>query len=117
MKLTKREISEAFSLGNFEITFPYLDENIEWNIVGENIFKNRKAVVEHCQQTSKYFQTVTTNFRSYNVIEDKNLIAVNGTAEFLRDNKRVAFVQACDVYQFSESNKLEKITSYCINQK
>lgn len=116
MNFTKKEIAEAFSTGNFEITYPYLAENIEWNVVGENIFKDKKAVLQNCEQTAKYFKSVTTNFKTQNVISENNRIAVNGTAEFFRDNKRIAFVQACDVYEFSDKNELQKITSYCINE-
>lgn len=38
-------------------------------------------------------------------------------AEFLRDNKRVSFVSACDVYEFNDDNQIQKITSYCIQSK
>ena len=37
MKHTQKEIAEAFSNGDFELTFPYLSENIIWDIVGENL--------------------------------------------------------------------------------
>ena len=32
-----KEIAVSFSNGNFELAFPYLSENITWNIIGENV--------------------------------------------------------------------------------
>ncbi len=113
--MTNKQIAELFSAGQFENTYPYLSEKIEWDIFGEKMLKGKKAVVEHCEQTAKYFKSVTTNFRTYNVIEDRNKIAVNGKAEFIRDGKTVAIVNACDVYEFDGSDNIQKVCSYCIN--
>ena len=51
-----------------------------------------------------------------NVIAENGKVAVNGTAEFLRDNKRVSFVSACDLYEFNDKGQILKVTSYCIEQ-
>jgi len=86
-------------------------------VVGENSFTGKKAVMENCEQVAAYFKTVTTNFTTAHIISDNNRVAINGTAEFLRDGQRVAFVWACDVYEFNQQGLLEKITSYCIQEK
>ncbi len=117
MKLSQKEIAESFSNGKFEVAFPYLSENITWNVIGENIFNGKEKVVANCNQIANYFQTVNTTFKTNNVIEDNNLVVISGTAEFSRDNKRIAFVSACDVYEFNDDDELEKITSYCIPEK
>ncbi len=115
--MTQKEIAEAFSNGEFEKTFPYFSDTILWEVVGENKFTGWDEVIENCILTADYFKTVTTHFKTLNVITDLNRISVNGTAEFLKDNKRVAFVSACDVYEFDNESLLEKITSYCIQKK
>jgi len=33
--MTTKEIAEAFSIGNFELTFPYLADNVKWIVVGD----------------------------------------------------------------------------------
>ena len=53
-----------------------------------------------------YFTSVTTNFKTLNIIAEGNKVVINGTAEFLRDNKRVSFVSACDVYAFNEKSEI-----------
>lgn len=115
--MTKKEIAEAFSNGKFELTYKYLSDKVKWIVVGENSFEGKKAVVDNCEQTANYFKSVTTNFVTQNVIVDGNRVAINGTAEFIRAGKRVAFVSACDVYEFNDNNELESITSYCIQDK
>ncbi|QEH39666.1 hypothetical protein [Chitinophaga sp. XS-30] len=115
--MTKTEIAKAFSNGEFELTFQYLADNVLWTVVGENYFDCKKAVMNNCEQVSSYFKSVTTNFKMTNMIADNNLVAVCGTAEFIRDDKKANFVSACDVYEFNGNNKLQTITSYCIQEK
>lgn len=114
MKHTQEEIAESFSNGNFELTFPYLSENIIWNVVGENLFKGKSEVVNNCKQTSEYFQSVETDFKTEDLIATDNKVVIRGTGEFIRDGKRVNLITACDVYEFNKKGELEKISSYCI---
>lgn len=114
--MTKKQIAELFSGGQFEMTFPHLSENIKWDIFGEKKLQGKQAVVEHCEQTAQYFNSVTTDFRTYNIIEDANKIAINGKGEFIRNGKTVAIVNACDVYEFDKAGLLQKVSSYCINE-
>ncbi len=115
--MTKKQIAEAFSNGKFELTFPYLAENADWSVIGEKQFTGKQEIIKNCEQTAAYFQSVTTDFRTLNVIEQNNLVAINGTAAFIKDNQQVAFVSACDLYEFDDKNQLQKITSYCIEDK
>ncbi|MBV6478995.1 MAG: hypothetical protein HGGPFJEG_01755 [Ignavibacteria bacterium] len=109
-----RQIALAFSNGNFEQTMEYFADDVEWIIVGEKIFKGKNAVIEYCRTISEYFNSVETDFKTINVISSNKCVAVSGTAEFKRNNERVAFVYACDIYEFNNLNKLRRITSYCI---
>jgi hypothetical protein len=117
MPPTQQQIAEAFSNGNFELAFPYLSEKITWNVVGENVFKGKESVIANCKQTADYFNSVQTVFNTDEVIASNNKVVVSGTAEFIKDGKRVNFISACDVYEFNSKNELEKISSYCIPEK
>ena len=44
--MTKSEIANAFSNGNFEICFDYLTENTTWNTPGEQFLNNNPAFHE-----------------------------------------------------------------------
>lgn len=115
--MTKTEIAKAFSNGEFEKTNKFISENAIWTIVEEDTFMGKQAIIANCEQVGNYFKSVTTDFKTLNVIADGNKVVVNGTAEFLRDKKRVSFVSACDVYEFNGKNQIQSITSYCIQSK
>jgi hypothetical protein len=115
--MTQKQIAEAFSNGNFELTFPYLADNVQWTVIGDNYSDGKQAVILYCNQITNYFNSITTNFKTINIIADKNRVAINGTAEFIRNGERINFVSACDVYEFNDNNELQSITSYCLQNK
>jgi ketosteroid isomerase-like protein len=110
---TNKEISEAFSNGEFQSVYNHLSEDVEWNIIGDKILKGKAAVIECCDQTAAYFSSVTTKFAMNNSIIDGNRIAIDGTAHFINKDKKSTQVSSCDIYRF-ENEKLLTITSYCI---
>jgi hypothetical protein len=112
--MTKTEIAKAFSNGEFEKTKNFISDNAEWIVIEEDSFIGKQAILDNCEQVGNYFKSVTTKFKTLNIITDGNKVVINGTAEFLRDNKRISFVSACDVYEFNEKSEIQKITSYCI---
>lgn len=102
-----------FSKGNFSIAFPYLADEVEWNVVGDKIIKGKEHVIDFCIQTAAYFASVTTVFAIVNVITSADKVAINGTAEFINKENKTTSVSSCDVYLF-ENGLLTTITSYCI---
>tara|TARA_R110002124_G_scaffold183735_6_gene351220 strand:+ start:14036 stop:14395 length:360 start_codon:yes stop_codon:yes gene_type:complete len=117
MKSSKKEIAELFSKGEFDKSMDYLNDEIVWNVVGENIFNGKKAVTKNCEQTAEYFKSVQTDFKTDKLIASDNKVIVIGTAEFKRDGKQLNFISASDIYEFNEKSKIEKISSYCIPEK
>lgn len=53
----------------------------------ENIFIGKKAIIDNCGQVSRYFKSVSTDFRTLNIIADDDKVVINGTAEFVRIRK------------------------------
>jgi hypothetical protein len=115
--MTKPEIATAFSNGEFHRTKDSIADNAIWEVVEEDKFVGKSAIIENCNMVGQYFKSVTTNFKTINVISENNKVVVNGTAEFIRDGKRISFVSACDIYEFNDSDQIQKITSYCIQEK
>ncbi len=112
--MTKQEIALAFSNGEFEKTAEFISIDAVWEVVEENTFVGREAIIENCNQVAEYFKSVITDFKKLNVIVQDNKVVINGTAEFSRNGHRISFVSACDLYEFNESDQIERITSYCI---
>lgn len=115
--MTKSAIAQAFSAGEFSKCFAYLTEQSIWDTPGEQYVKGKDEIEEFCKKIRAYFDSVTTKFTKLNVIENDNCVAINGTAEFIRNGKRVSYVSSCDVYVFDKDNKIVNITSYCITQR
>ena len=99
MQPTNKEISEAFSNGNFKFTYDHLADDILWNIVGDKILKDKATVVEFCNKTAAYFAEVTTRFTMHNTIVDNNFVAINGTAHFINKENKSTYVSSCDLYR------------------
>ena len=97
--MTKTEIAKAFSNGEFEKTNPFISDKAVWNVVEEDTFIGKQAIIDNWEQVGAYFQSLTTDFKTLNIIAEGNHVVINVTAEFLKDNKRVSFVSACDVYE------------------
>ena len=115
--MTKIEIAKAFSNEEFEMTYNFISDKAKWIVIEEDKFIDKQAIIDNCEQVGNYFQSVTTDFKTLNIITDGNKVVINGTAEFIINNKRVSFVSACDVYEFNEKSEIQKITSYCIRSK
>ena len=115
--MTISDIAKMFSNGDFKKTYDFIAEDAEWTVVEENNFIGKQAIIDNCEQIGNYFKSVTTNFICLNIISEEKKVVVNGTAGFLKDNKRLLFVSACDLYEFNEKNQIQKITSYCIQAK
>jgi ketosteroid isomerase-like protein len=115
--LTQKEIAELFSNGKFDEVINYLSDEIVWDVVGENVFNGKEAVIKNCEQTAQYFDSVETNFKTHDILLSDNKVVITGTAEFKQDGKSINLVSACDIYEFNEKNLLKKILSYCITKK
>ena len=109
--------AEAFSMGRFEETYERLSDDVVWTIAGESVFRGKDEVVNNCRNVSDYFKSVDTDFRILGITYAIGKVVVQGTAEFHREGKRIAFVHACDVYEFNEQDKLISITSYCVQER
>lgn len=116
-KFKNGEIAYAFSTGKFNLIYDFIAPEAEWEIVGDTVFSGREQIIANCERVSAYFNTVTTNFKIANTLQDGKKVAINGTAEFFKNDQLISFISACDLYEFNEQQQLIKITSYCIAKK
>jgi ketosteroid isomerase-like protein len=115
--MTKTEIAKAFSIGKFDEVIHYIADDAIWEVVEEDKFVGKNAIIENCNLVGHYYRSVTTSFKMLNVISEDDMVAVNGTAELNRDGKQASFVSACDIYSFNDFDQIQKITSNCIKTK
>jgi hypothetical protein len=116
-RISKTEIAKAFSIGEFEGTYKHLSNDAEWKIVEEKTCTGKQAIIDHCEQVAAYFKSVSTDFKTLNIISNQDTVVVEGTAAFKREGQNISFVSACDIYEFNDKGQIQKITSYCIPAK
>ncbi len=113
MSLNIYQIAEAFSSHRFGVTYPYMADEIKWNIVGREELMGREAVIDGCAEAAKFLETVSTTFTKLKINRAETCVIVEGAAQFQDQENQTSSVASCDVYQFSEE-RLVEITSYVI---
>jgi ketosteroid isomerase-like protein len=111
--MNNQQIAQAFSAGRFSECYPFLADDVRWEVIGERLLTGKEAVMQFCDQTAAYFASVSTQFQVHNVIAQHDAVAINGHATFVTADNRTIEVSSCDVYRF-EAGLLKEITSYCI---
>ena len=107
------QIAEAFSSHRFVVTYPYLANEIKWNIVGREELMGREAVIDRCAEAVKFLETVSTTFTKLKINRAETFVVVEGVVQFQDQENQTSSVASCDVYQFSDE-RLVEITSYVI---
>ncbi|WP_460674408.1 nuclear transport factor 2 family protein [Larkinella ripae] len=111
MKLTNQQIAEAFSKHEFELTYPYLSDAIQWNLVGSERIRGKEGVMQTCKESAAYFDTVTTTFAQFVVLTGDDFVVIDSLADYQDAQQQTTRIASCDIYRFTDG-KLSDITSY-----
>jgi uncharacterized cupin superfamily protein len=111
MSLNSDQIAEAFCSHRFAETYPYMAEEIKWNIIGREELVGREAVIHQCRESAKYLETVSATITKLKIIRAETCVIVEGAAQFQDQENQTSSVASCDVFQFSDGQLVE-ITSY-----
>ena len=113
MTLDIAQIAELFCSHRFVATYPYMADEIRWNIVGREELIGREAVIDRCDESAKFLETVSTTITKLKVHRAEPFVVVEGAAQFQDQENQSSSVASCDVFQFSDE-RLVAITSYVI---
>ena len=111
--MTEVEISEAFSGHRFAEAYPFLADDVHWDLVGASPLDGADAVEAACESTLDGLSDVTTTFRRFRTIAQGNLVVVESEAEYREAGGAVTEVASCDLYEFA-SGRIVAITSYTV---
>jgi len=114
MSLTIDQIAEAFCSHRFAETFPYMTDEIKWNMIGREECIGREAVIAHCNKGLKFLETVSTTYPKLKIYHAESCVIVEGAAQFQDKDNQTSSVASCDIFQFSDG-RLVEITSYVID--
>jgi len=111
MSLAIDQIAEAFCSHRFDVTYPYMADEIKWNIVGRAELIGREAVIDQCARSAKFLETVSSTLTKLKINRAQAFVVVEGAAQFQDQENQTSSVASCDVFQFSDG-RLVEITSY-----
>ena len=113
MDRTLEQIAEAFSQHRFSETYPFIHDNVRWNLVGAEPVIGKEDVVSACEQSSEEMAKATTTFNRFRLVTAENCVVVDSEAEYVDEVNHSSVVASCDIYDFS-NGQLAQITSYTI---
>lgn len=113
MSLDIYQFAAAFCSHRFAATYPYMADEIQWNIVGKGDLAGREAVINRCAQAAKFLETVSTTALKRKFHRAETCVVVEGAAQFQDREDQISSVTSCDVFQFA-AERLVEITSYVI---
>lgn len=113
MSLNIDQIAEAFSRHRFVVIYPYMADEIKWNIVGREELMGRGAVIDRCDKSAKFLETVSITITKLKINRAETFVVVEGAAQFQDQENQTSSVASCDVFQFSDE-RLVAITSCVI---
>lgn len=113
MNLTTAQIAEAFSRHDFATTYPYLSDDVQWNLVGKETLSGKETVITTCEQSAAYLKTVTTTFSRFFVVVGDNGVVIDSISDYVDADQQTSRVASCDIYEFADG-KITQITSYTI---
>ena len=113
MEVTNEQIAEAFSHHDFEATYPYLTDDVRWNIVGERLVEGKEKIIAVCRESAAYLTGVTTDFVKFRTVVTDDCVVIDSVAEYTDNEEKTSRVASCDIYNFTNS-KVSEITSYTV---
>jgi limonene-1,2-epoxide hydrolase len=113
MSPTITEIAEAFSRHEFDRTFRYMDDDIEWTQIGEDHVHGKADVVTACERSSEYLAGVRTTFNRFKIVAAGNSVVIDSRAVYVDAEDASSHVASCDIYDFIDGY-LAAITSYAV---
>jgi ketosteroid isomerase-like protein len=113
MELTNEQIAEVFSHHDFEAAYPYLRDDVRWNIVGERPVEGKERVIAVCRESAAYLTGVTTDFVKFRTVVTDDCVVIDSVAEYTDKEEKPSYVASCDIYDFT-NGKVSEITSYTV---
>lgn len=104
-------IATAFSRHEFEDTYTYLADDVQWRTIGGELLYGKDAVMKSCNESTSYLSGVATTFTRLRAIVCETSIVIDSEATYTETTGGTSAVASCDIYDFGDG-KVRSITSY-----
>jgi uncharacterized protein len=103
-----RQISEAFAKGSLEFFFPFLANDLKWNILGYGTVSGKKEVLEVFKMSQlESFPVITIK----NILAEGNFVVIESTGKAITKKGKPYNQIYCDIFRFN-NEKIQEITTY-----
>jgi ketosteroid isomerase-like protein len=103
-----KTISTEFAKGNMAFVSPYLADDIQWKILGEDPIVGKDQVLEVSKMLQlESFPVITVK----NVISEGNLVVVESTGKATTKEGKPYNQSYCDIFRFV-GEQLQEVTTY-----
>jgi SnoaL-like domain len=111
---TSRErTARSFSSHHFSDAYPFLAEDVRWDLVGGPTVIGRQAVIDTCQGTLTQLTGTQTQFTKFRAVVGEESVVLDSVAEYRGPDGTTSVVASCDVYDFAD-DLVVAITSYTV---
>jgi hypothetical protein len=74
----------SLSRHDFDAAFPFLADDVVWELVGDRSIVGKDEVVAVCQGTTRDLVGVTTTFETFRVIRDDQAVVIDSESGLRR---------------------------------
>ncbi len=110
--MTIDAVAAAFSGHRFADAYPFLADDVQWELVGGPTLRGPDEVRAACEATLSGLEGIETEFRRFRTIVGADSVVVDAIGVY-RDSDGDSTVASCDIYDFSDG-RIVGITSYTV---
>jgi limonene-1,2-epoxide hydrolase len=107
------KLQKHFHTMTLRPAYPYLTDDIRWNLVGERRVEGKEKVIAVCRESAAYLTGVTTDFVKFRTVATDDCVVIDSVAEYTDKEEKTSRVASCDIYDFT-NGKVSEITSYTV---
>ena len=111
--MTIDAIAAAFSGHRFADAYPFLADDVQWELVGGPTLRGPDEVRAACEATLSGLEGIETDFRRFRTIVGADSVVVDAIGVYRDSDGPDSTVASCDIFDFSDG-RIVGITSYTV---
>ncbi|THG33234.1 nuclear transport factor 2 family protein [Naasia lichenicola] len=94
--------ARALSGHRFGDAFPFLAQDVQWDVVGMGLVDGRDEAIAACTTLQTELVGTEVEFDSFRAIEDGDTVVVDSVATYTDQAGGFSKVSSCDIYDFKD---------------
>lgn len=111
MTASRESTARSFSGHRFAEAYPFLAEDVRWDLVGGPTVTGKQAVVDTCEDTLTQLAETETRFTKFRTVVGDTSVVVDSIGEYHGPDGTTSVVASCDIFDFAD-DLVVAITSY-----